>query len=148
MPFTAVRWSFHCLPSLPFSGKSGAIPSHPPSVSSLRLNQHLLLLLLAIPPAEEVLAGGFYGLWHLNAAVERTRIRNLPAPDAHHRPALGAARQERLEGLRQVVEVDGSRDLVQVPRMEIAALCESAPQLAPRLDLKPVGIYTEEVYAP
>src|SRR5918998_2229902 len=73
---------------------------------------------------------------------------SLAAPDAYYRPTLGAARQERVEGIRQVIEVDGSRDLVQVPRMEIAALCESAPQLAPRLDLKPVGIYTEEVYAP
>src|SRR5918994_1413610 len=67
---------------------------------------------------------GFYGLWHLTTAIERAWVRNLPAPDAHHRPALGAARQERLEGIRQVVKVNGSCDLVQVPRMEITALCE------------------------
>ena len=56
------------------------------------------------PPRDATRQGGFsrgfYGLWHLTTAIERTRIRNLPAPDTHHRPTLGAARQKRLKGIR------------------------------------------------
>jgi hypothetical protein len=74
--------------------------------------------------------------------------RSLLIPDTHHRPTLGVALQERLKGVGQFLEGDHARDLVQVPQAEVAALREPAPQLAPRLDLKPVGVYAEEVYAP
>src|SRR5215211_5669098 len=59
------------------------------------------------------LSTGFYGLWHLTTAIERTWVRNLPTPDTHHRSTLGATRQERLEGTgrssKSTVRVTSSR---------------------------------------
>jgi hypothetical protein len=71
----------------------------------------------------------------------------LPVADAHHRPTLGAALQERPEGVRQLLEVNDPRDLVQVYRVEVPAPRHPLPQLAPAPDVAPVGVYPEEVHA-
>ena len=81
--------------------------------------------------------------YHLRA----TRNRNLLVSDTHYRPALGAAFRERIKCIGQLFKVDHARDLVQVPRTEVA-LRELSPQLAPCLGLGPVGVYAQEAPHP
>src|SRR5215212_2433133 len=100
-----MRWSFHCLPRLPFSGKSGAIRPIPCLSARFALAQYFALPSPPASPSRDAtrqggLSRGFYGLWHLTTAIERTRVRNLPTPDTYYRSTLGATCQERLEGIR------------------------------------------------
>ena len=76
MPFTTVRWSFHCLPRLPFSGKSGAIRSQGPSVSSPRLTTTLRTPFAAATPLdEEVVAEQFLFIRHALARFRHLVVR-------------------------------------------------------------------------